>query len=110
MQKKLLTLLLLSFIFGKAESCLGQVVNDGGMGLTLCEYYDTMFYYCDTIRSGWYSSCSPMSNGEHLLIYLGPIDDEEFEGRYIEKTCGALFLAHGVVLCMGKEIAKLIFF
>jgi len=106
MQKKLLTLLLLSFIFGKAESCLGQVVNDGGMGLTLCEYYDTMFYYCDTIRSGWYSSCSPMSNGEHLLIYLGPIDDEEFAGRYIEKNMWGTFSGTWSCVMYGKGDCK----
>lgn len=101
MKKYFLTLLLFPFIFGKTNSCLGQVDKDEDRASALLEYYDTMFHYCDTIRSGWYSSCSPMSNGKHFLIYLGPIDDEEFGGKYIEKNMWGTF--YGIWSCVMHE-------
>ena len=58
--------------------------------ITLSEYYDTIFQYCDTTNFGWYLSERPMANGEVLQIYLGPLD-EELEGKYIEKNMWGTF-------------------
>ena len=99
MSRFLLPLLIISFIFGMAESCFGQVSKSSSREPT---YYDTIFYYCDTIRSGWYRSCSPMSNGEHLLIHLGQIDDAEFSGQYIEKNLWGTFFGTWSCVIYGR--------
>lgn len=110
MQRFFRTLLFLSLLFGKAESCLGQEIEGDEKEISLLEYYDTMFYYCDTILSGWYSSCSPMSNGKHLLIYLGPIEDE-FDGKYIEKNMWGSFEGRwSCVICGRGDCQTHIFF
>lgn len=66
-----------------ANECYGQMPVYGQM--TVSEYTDSIYYYCDTIYNGWYSSCEPLPNGDTLQIYIGPLNNK-FEGLYIEKN------------------------
>lgn len=70
-------------------SC-GLIVNESHCQITLPEYQDTVFQYCDTIYYGWYSSERAMANGEVFQVYLGPLDNNQ-EGLYIEKNMWGSF-------------------
>ena len=79
-----------TIVFFVVLTCSVGIVNRSHGQITLSDYQDSIYQYCDTASYGWYSSEDTMTNGDVFQIYLGPID-EELQGRYIEKNMWGTF-------------------